>query len=156
MPCISLTYTPLLFMHILYIIRIFCITFLTHYTSSLHLLYILIIHTSILHSILHLLYYPIGISLTGGAGKAKSLEDALMKEDKLAPALTLKSKLPTNDSGTGTGGTSGGGSGGIVVPVVQHPIMLQIIEKVVAKLSRDSSIINFEIKGNIIYVYMCV
>ena len=89
-----------------------------------------------------------GISLTGGgAGKAKSLEDALMKEDKLAPALTLKSKTAT-DSGTGTSGTSGGGSGS-VVPIVQHPIMLQIIEKVVAKLSRDSSIINFEIKGNI-------
>ena len=70
-----------------------------------------------------------------------------MKEDKLAPALTLKSKTAT-DSGTGTGGTSGGGSGS-VVPIVQHPIMLQIIEKVVAKLSRDSSIINFEIKGNI-------
>ena len=66
-----------------------------------------------------------------------------MKEDKLAPALTLKAKTTTD---SGTGGASGGGSGA-VVPVVQHPIMLQIIEKVVAKLSRDSSIINFEIKG---------
>ena len=80
-----------------------------------------------------------GISLMG-ATKGKSLEDALMKEDKLAPAMNLKSKS-----------SAGGGSETAVVqqPVVQHPIMLQIIEKVTATISRDGSISLFEIKGSL-------
>lgn len=80
-----------------------------------------------------------GISLMSGGSKGKSLEDALMKEDKLAPALNLKSKSST----------ASGESTAVQQPVVQHPIMLQIIEKVTATISRDGNISLFEIKGSL-------
>lgn len=81
-----------------------------------------------------------GMSLTGGA-KNKSLEDALVKEDKLAPIIktTAKSAAASNESAAAA----------YVAPVVQHPIMMVIAEKVAAKLTRDGMIEAFEIKGSL-------
>ena len=81
-----------------------------------------------------------GMSLTGGA-KNKSLEDALVKEDKLAPIIktTAKSAAASNESAAAA----------YVAPVVQHPVMMVIAEKVTAKLTRDGMIEAFEIKGSL-------
>lgn len=80
-----------------------------------------------------------GMSL-GGATKSKAFEDALIKEDKLAPVVAAQSRsVALNDSVTPQA----------IVPVVQHPLMLAVTEKVSAKLSRDGVIELFEIKGNL-------
>lgn len=78
-----------------------------------------------------------GMSL-GVGPKTKAFEDALMKEDKLAPMVATTSK---------TGSTTV--EVAPVAPVVQHPVMLAITEKVSAKISRDGLIELFEIKGNL-------
>jgi len=69
-------------------------------------------------------------------GKNKSLEDALVKEDKLAPVLSVsRQSNATSDVQT------------IAAPVIQQPIMLVIAERICAKLSRDGMVNSFEIKG---------
>lgn len=79
-----------------------------------------------------------GMSL-GRGGKNKSLEDALVKEDKLAPIMTI-SKSSTSSSAV---------EPAYVQPVVQHPVMMVIGEKVSCKMDRDGSIDSFDIKGSL-------
>lgn len=76
-----------------------------------------------------------GMSL-GGGPKTKAFEDALFKEDKLAPIMS-NSKSSTVDAVVAT------------VTAVQHPVMLAVTEKVSAKLSRDGLVESFEVKGNL-------
>jgi hypothetical protein len=79
------------------------------------------------------------MSLTGGA-KNNSLEDALVKEDKLAPIMVSSAKAAA---------ASEAAAPAYVTPVVQHPVMMVIAEKVTAKLTRDGMIELFEIKGSL-------
>jgi hypothetical protein len=74
-----------------------------------------------------------GMSL-GSTGKSKAFEEALIKEDKLAPLATSLAKAPSVD---------------VSVPLVQHPLMLAVTEKVSAKISRDGLAELFEVKGNL-------
>jgi hypothetical protein len=76
------------------------------------------------------------MSLTSKASKNKSLEDALVLEDKLAPIISTSSKTAP------------------VVAVdtpqaIQHPIMLVINEKVFARMTRDGVIESNEVKGSL-------
>lgn len=80
-----------------------------------------------------------GMSLTSAGAKNKSAEDALMKEDKLAPLIST-SKSTTNDSSQ---------PGASATIVAQQPITLSIVEKVSASLSRDGMVESFEIKGSL-------
>ena len=78
-----------------------------------------------------------GMSLSGG-GKNKSVEDALMREDKLAPLASSAPKAP----------------GAVETPaaapmVVQHPVTLTVVEKVSATMTRDGMVEMFEIKGSL-------
>ena len=78
-----------------------------------------------------------GMSLMSKGGKQKSLEDALVKEDKLAPV-------------TSTSTSAAAAAIEAAVPTqVQHPIMLSIVEKVSARLSRDGMIEMFDVKGSL-------
>ena len=78
-----------------------------------------------------------GMSLNPAGAKNKSAEDALMREDKLAPLLNTTKTAATDVPST------------IVAAVAQHPITLVVSEKVSAKLSRDGMIELFEIKGSL-------
>lgn len=78
-----------------------------------------------------------GMSL-GAGPKTKAFEDALIKEDKLAPIVTATSKAGSTTVELAP-----------AAPVVQHPVMLAITEKVSAKISKDGLIELFEIKGNL-------
>ncbi|CAM9097389.1 unnamed protein product [Ectocarpus fasciculatus] len=78
-----------------------------------------------------------GMSLSSKGAKNKSLEDSLFKEDKLAPVVAAA-------------------RGGHAVveevvaqSVVQHPVMLQIAERVNAKLTRDGTAESLDIKGSL-------
>ena len=73
-------------------------------------------------------------SAKGGA--SKSLEDALVQEDKLAPIITKKT-------------TGAAEVAAPAIPQVQQPVMLLISERVVAKLTRDGMVDSFEIKGSL-------
>lgn len=77
-----------------------------------------------------------GMSLVSN-NKGKSLEDALVKEDKLTPILKPHSKTSSVDT--------------VVAPVnsITYPVMLSIIEKVSAKISREGLVESFEIKGGL-------
>jgi len=79
------------------------------------------------------------MSLSSMGGKNKSLEDALVKEDKLAPVMSTKSSSSSNATVASV----------VVQPMVQHPIMLVIAERICAKLTRDGMIESFEIKGSL-------
>lgn len=79
-----------------------------------------------------------GMSLAPPGGKNKSLEDALVKEDKLAPVMNTVSKMQSASAATQP-----------VQPLVQHPVMLVIAERVAAKMSRDGMVETFEIKGSL-------
>ena len=78
-----------------------------------------------------------GMSLNPAGAKNKSAEDALMREDKLAPLLNTTKTAATDVPST------------IVAAVAQHPITLVVSEKVSAKLSRDGMVELFEIKGSL-------
>ncbi len=78
-----------------------------------------------------------GMSL-GAGPKTKAFEDALIKEDKLAPIMSSTSKSVSNTVETAP-----------IAPVVQHPVMLAITEKVSAKISKDGLVEMLEIKGNL-------
>ena len=86
-----------------------------------------------------------GMSL-GGAGKNKSLEDALVKEDKLAPHVAAVSKTSSSLSSSANASDNNHPP---LPPAVQHPVMLQIVEKVTAKISRDGNLELFEVKGGL-------
>jgi len=77
-----------------------------------------------------------GMSLLSAGGKNKSLEDALYKEDKLAPIVT-KSKSSVDELTAPA------------QPTIQLPIMMDISEKVSTKMSRDGMVESFEIKGQL-------
>jgi hypothetical protein len=77
-----------------------------------------------------------GMSL-GTGGKSKAFEDALMKEDKLAPLINSVGKVPSLDTSAPS------------LPVVQHPVMLAVTEKVSAKISKDGLAELLEVKGNL-------
>ena len=78
-----------------------------------------------------------GMSLNPAGAKNKSAEDALMREDKLAPLLNTTKTAATDVPST------------IAAAVAQHPITLVVSEKVSAKLSRDGMVELFEIKGSL-------
>ena len=69
-------------------------------------------------------------------GASKSLEDALVQEDKLAPVVTKKSAGATEVTTPS-------------IPQVQQPVMLLISERVMAKLTRDGMVDSFDIKGSL-------
>lgn len=83
-----------------------------------------------------------GMSLMGANSKNKSLEDALVKEDKLAP-LAMKVDQ------TGGNLTSSSDIVNSASQQIQQPIMLAISEKVSAKINKSGMIENFEIKGSL-------
>lgn len=76
------------------------------------------------------------MSLLSG-NKSKSLEDALVKEDKLAPIIPSSSKSSAAEVSV------------VVAPAVTYPVMLSIVEKVSASISREGMIESFEIKGSL-------
>lgn len=78
-----------------------------------------------------------GMSLASMGGKSKSLEEALYKEDKLAPVITSSRNANVEMS------TS------VSQPLVQQPIMLVVAERIYAKMSRDGMVEMFEIKGSL-------
>jgi coatomer subunit delta len=80
-----------------------------------------------------------GMSLMSKGGKNKSLEDALYKEDKLAPVMVASGKAASADSGPPPP----------VAPLIQHPVMLVIAEKVSAKMTREGVIDSFDVKGSL-------
>jgi hypothetical protein len=78
------------------------------------------------------------MSLSSKGAKNKSLEDALVKEDKLAPVVSSRAAAagaPTEVEPA--------------KPVVQHPVMLQIVERVNAKLTREGTPELIDIKGSL-------
>lgn len=77
------------------------------------------------------------MSLTSKAAKNKSLEEALVKEDKLAPVISSRA-APTSQQEIVQ-----------AAPVIQHPIMLNIVETVTAHLRRDGGVTDHEIKGSL-------
>lgn len=79
-----------------------------------------------------------GMSLSSKAAKNKSLEDSLFKEDKLAPVMAAP-----------RGGHAAAETEVVAQSVVQHPVMLQISEKVNAKLTRDGTAETLDIKGSL-------
>ena len=82
-----------------------------------------------------------GMSLMAKGGKNKLLEDALYKEDKLAP-VTLSSKNTMSSD-------SSHGAPAPVVQLPQQPVMLVVAEKVSAKMTRDGMLDSFEVKGSL-------
>lgn len=82
-----------------------------------------------------------GMSLNPSGGtKNKSVEDALMREDKLAP---LVSSAGSRSSASDASAMSSS------VVVAQQPVTLAVVEKVSASLSRDGVVELFEIKGSL-------
>ena len=81
-----------------------------------------------------------GMSLMGANSKNKSLEDALVKEDKLAPMI-MKSESSNVSSSSDVVSNA--------PQQIQQPIMLAITEKVSAKINKSGMIENFEIKGSL-------
>jgi coatomer subunit delta len=79
------------------------------------------------------------MSLTKSA-KNQSLEDALVKEDKLAPLVSSRAA---------TSAASAAASEVQHAPVVQQPVMLAVTEKIVAKITRDGVVESHEIKGSL-------
>ena len=80
-----------------------------------------------------------GMSLSSKTAKNKSLEDALVKEDKLAPVSATARAV--------TGAAAEVEA--IQAPVVQHPVMLLIAERVSAKLTREGTAEVLDIKGSL-------
>lgn len=78
-----------------------------------------------------------GMSLSSKSSKNKSLEDALVLEDKLAPIISTSSK-----SAPVTAAES-------APQAIQHPIMLVINEKVFARMTRDGVVESNEVKGSL-------
>lgn len=80
-----------------------------------------------------------GMSLSAMGGKNKSLEEALVKEDKLAPIMNVpKASLSSASS-----------EAAVVPPTIQQPIMLVVSERVCCKMTRDGMVESFEIKGSL-------
>mmetsp|Transcript_14067 Transcript_14067/g.23399 ORF Transcript_14067/g.23399 Transcript_14067/m.23399 type:complete len:543 (-) Transcript_14067:258-1886(-) len=84
---------------------------------------------------------PKGMSLMPAGAKNKAAEDALMREDKLAPLVSSAAKSSSSAAAEPT--TS------MAVAVAQQPVTLALVEKVSATLSRDGMVEVFEIKGSL-------
>jgi hypothetical protein len=78
-----------------------------------------------------------GMSLGAAGGKNKSMEEALFKEDKLTPVF---GKAPA---------AAAIPSIAAAPQAVQHPVMLQLVERVSAKMTRDGNVETFDIKGSL-------
>lgn len=78
-----------------------------------------------------------GMSLNPAGAKNKSAEDALMREDKLAPLVSASKHSASDAPPT------------LAAAVAQQPISLAIVEKVSATLSREGMVEMFEIKGSL-------
>jgi coatomer subunit delta len=87
-----------------------------------------------------------GMSLMSKNSKNKSLEDALVKEDKLAPVITSAASAKAQSAATHA---SSGLDGGHSAQVVQQPVMLAIVEKLCARVTRDGIVESYEIKGSL-------
>lgn len=82
-----------------------------------------------------------GMSIGGMKGaKNDSLFDALVKEEKLNPALAAKKASNALSSAT---------EEPVASAIVQQPIMLSALEKITAALTRDGDVTNVEVKGNL-------
>ena len=79
-----------------------------------------------------------GMSLMPAGGKNKSLEDALYKEDKLAPVMA---KAPVASGGSAVAP--------VAAPAIQHPIMLALVERVSCTTTRDGTVEAFDVKGSL-------
>jgi hypothetical protein len=79
-----------------------------------------------------------GMSLS--AAKGKSLEDALVKEDKLAPVARASAAAASSSSAV---------SAAPATPAITHPIMLVVAEKISCKMSREGTVSSFEVKGSL-------
>ena len=76
------------------------------------------------------------MSLSSKSSKNKSLEDALVMEDKLAPIISATAKsVPAVVDNT--------------PPAIQHPVMLVVGEKVYARMTRDGVVESNEVKGSL-------
>ena len=80
-----------------------------------------------------------GMSLMAAGGKNKALEDALYKEDKLAPVIPKAT--PSSSSGAALPPAP--------TPSIVHPIMLTLNERVNCTATRDGSIESFDVKGSL-------
>jgi hypothetical protein len=76
-----------------------------------------------------------GMALNAKGAQTKSLEDALLSEDRLDKTKTIGKPSAILPEAT------------VVAPQVQLPVMLLLSEKVSAKMSRDGMVESFEIKG---------
>ena len=79
-----------------------------------------------------------GMSL-GRSGKNQSLEESLFKEDKLTHVV--------KPSATAT--AASGAVAAAAPQAVQHPVMLQLAERVSARMTRDGNVEAFDIKGSL-------
>ena len=77
-----------------------------------------------------------GMSLSSKSSKNKSLEDALVLEDKLAPIISSSKSAPVAATETAP-------------QAIQHPVMLVINEKVFARMTRDGVVESNEVKGSL-------
>jgi hypothetical protein len=79
-----------------------------------------------------------GMSL--GGAKSKTFEDALIKEDKLAPIAVSASAAKSSTTSA---------EAVAVNAVVQKPLMLAVAEKVSAKISKDGNVESCEVRGSL-------
>jgi hypothetical protein len=80
-----------------------------------------------------------GMSL--GGTKSKTFEDALIKEDKLAPIAVGANAVKSSSS------TSA--EAAVASAVVQKPLMLTAAEKVSAKITKDGNVESCEVRGSL-------
>lgn len=81
-----------------------------------------------------------GMSLSGMNSKNKSLEDALVKEDKLTPVAFKPDVVSSAGHNEAVSN---------IPQQIQQPIMLQISEKISTKINKSGMIESFEIKGSL-------
>jgi hypothetical protein len=77
-----------------------------------------------------------GMSLMTSGGKNKSLEDALYKEDKLAPIVSNSTSMIQSSTIASQ-------------PLIQHPVMLLLSERISCRMTRDGTVESFNIKGSL-------
>jgi coatomer subunit delta len=82
------------------------------------------------------------MSLASKNSKNKSLEDALVKEDKLAPVITSAASAKAQSASASSNVEQ-------TISVVQQPVMLAVVEKLCARVTRDGIVESYEIKGSL-------
>lgn len=78
------------------------------------------------------------MSLAAKGSKSKLLEDALVKEDRLAPVVGMRAPTAADEVAAAPAAAA-----------VQHPVMLLATEKISATLTRDGDISTVELKGSL-------